>query len=373
MKATFSTLQRRLPAVLAASVLTGLVTATAYAPPAGACTSFVISTTDNTPVYARTMEFAVDMKSHLVGLPQNLPLTGQKGLAWQAKYAVIGMNAYGMPALVDGMNEKGLTGGILYFPGFAGYTEPQAVAPGKGLAPWEFLTWALTNFATVAEVKAALAAQDIRVMDVILPEMGMAPPVHYTLHDTTGAAIVIEPVDGGLKVYDNPLGVMTNAPTFDWHMTNLRNYVKLTPVEVPPLHINAATFTPLGAGSGLLGIPGDMTPPSRFVRASALVLSAQKPAGGLQGVRMAEHIINSFDIPKGLVQVPATEKSAPLDYTQWTAVADMGSMRYYVKTWDNPVLSGTGFMDFDTHGKAMVTFALPQTTTPQVLKAADGA
>ncbi|HFI5337046.1 TPA: linear amide C-N hydrolase [Serratia liquefaciens] len=369
MKATLSTLHRRLPVVLAASVLTGLVTAAAYAPPAEACTSFVIKTTDNTSVYARTMEFAVDMKSHLVGLPRGLALTGQKGLAWQAKYAVIGMNAYGMPALVDGMNEKGLTGGILYFPGTAGYTEPQAVEQGKGLAPWEFLTWALTHFATVAEVKAAIA--DIRVMDITLPEMGMAPPVHYTLHDASGAAIVIEPVDGGLKVYDNPLGVMTNSPTFDWHLTNLRNYVKLTPVEAPALHINGATFAPLGAGSGLLGIPGDMTPPSRFVRASALVLSAQKTAGGLPGVRMAEHIINNFDIPKGLVQVK--EKDAALDYTQWTTVADLGNVRYYVKTWDHPVLASAGFADFDTHGKAMVTFTLPQATEPSVLKATDGA
>ncbi|MEL5558973.1 choloylglycine hydrolase family protein [Serratia ureilytica] len=369
MKTTRLSLKRHLPAVLGAAVLTGLVSVASHAPLAEACTSFVLKTTDNTSVYARTMEFAVDMKSHLVGLPQGLALTGQKALAWQAKYAAIGMNAYGMPALVDGMNERGLAGGILYFPGFAEYTEPQAAPPGKSLAPWEFLTWALTNFATVAEVKAAL--EDIRVMDVILPEMGMAPPVHYTLHDASGASIVIEPVNGGLKVYDNPLGVMTNAPTFDWHLTNLSNYVKLTPVEAPALNINGVTFSPLGAGSGLLGLPGDMTPPSRFVRASALMLSAQKPAGGLSGVRMAEHIINNFDIPKGLVQVKV--KDAPLDYTQWTTVADMGSARYYIKTWDNPVLSGVGFTDFDTHGKEMVTFALPQTAEPLVLKAADGA
>jgi choloylglycine hydrolase len=368
MKATRLFLHRRLPAVLGAAVLAGLVSASAYAPPADACTSFVLNTTDNSHIYARTMEFAVDMKSHLVGLPRNLALTGQKGLAWQAKYAAIGMNAYGMPALVDGMNEEGLTGGMLYFPDVAGYAEPQTVPPGKGLAPWEFLTWALTNFATVAEVKEALAY--IRVMDVSQPDMGIVPPLHYTLHDTTGASIVIGPVNGVLKVYDNPLGVMTNAPTFDWHMTNLRNYVKLSPVEAPPLHINDVTILPpSGVGSGMFGIPGDLTAPSRFVRASALVLSAQKTSGGLPGVRMAEHMINNFDIPKGLVQV----KNAPLDYTQWTTVADMGNTHYYIKTWDNPVLSGVGFTDFDTHGKEMVSFILSQTTEPPVLKAAGGA
>ncbi|WP_124965954.1 choloylglycine hydrolase family protein [Trabulsiella odontotermitis] len=334
-----------------------------------ACTSLILPASDGTRIYARTMEFAADMNSRLVGVPRGLALTGQKGLAWQARYAAVGMNAFGMPALPDGINEKGLTGGILYFPGFAQYTDPQAVAPGQWLASWEFLAWALTNFATVAEVKAALP--DIRVMDVILPEMGMDPPVHYTLHDASGASVVIEPVNGVLKVYDNAPGVMTNPPGFDWHMTNLRNYVNLTAVDTPSLHINGATVLPPGAGSGLRGIPGDMTPPSRFIRAAALVLSAQKTAGGLPGVRMAEHIINQFDIPKGLVRV--TDNAAPPEHTWWSSVADTGRKRYYIKTRDNPVLSGAGFDDFDPDGKTMVNFALPLTAEPPVLRPDEGA
>lgn len=362
-----SQFRRKTGAVLAGMVPGAVLAASAaWLPAADACTSFVLNTTDNTTVYARSMEFPVDMKSRLVGIPEGMPLTGQKSLAWEAKYAVIGMNAYGMPAMVDGINEKGLAGGILYFPGFAGYTDPQAVGPGEGLAPWEFLTWALTNFATVDEIKAALP--HIRVMNITLPQMGMAPPVHYTLHDASGKSIVIEPVDGVLKVYDNPLGVMTNAPGFDWQMTNLRNYANLTPVDVSELKINNATVRSLGAGSGLHGIPGDQTPPSRFVRVSAMVLSAHKPSGGLPGVRMAEHIINNFDIPKGLVQ--AKEGT---DFTQWSSVADTGQKRYYIKTWDNPVLSGVGFDDFTRTGKTMVNFAVPKDTPPTVLKPDDGA
>ncbi len=161
------------------------------------------------------------------------------------------------------------------------------------------MSWALTNFSTVAEVKAALGS--IAVIDVKQPNMGFAPPVHYTLHDATGASIVIEPIDGKLKVYDNPLGVMTNSPSFDWHMTNLRNYVHLSPDNTKPLKVNGATFTPLGEGSGMLGVHGDTTPPSRFVRATAFVLSAAKVPSGSQSVRLAEHIANNFDIPKGWI------------------------------------------------------------------------
>ena len=99
-------------------------------------------------------------------------------------------------------------------------------------------------------------------------------PVHVVVYDKTGASIVIEPLDGKLKVYDNPLGVITNSPTFDWHMINVRNYVALNPRNVPPVTINGTTFRNMGQGSGMLGLPGDFTPPSRFVRASVFSATA---------------------------------------------------------------------------------------------------
>jgi Linear amide C-N hydrolases, choloylglycine hydrolase family len=94
--------------------------------------------------------------------------------------------------------------------------------------------------------------------------------------NATGASLVIEPFDGVLKINDNPLGVMTNAPSFDWHMTNLRNYLKISPYNVPPLKVDGQTFAAFGQRSGLQGIPGDPTPPSRFLRALGYTLSAEK-------------------------------------------------------------------------------------------------
>lgn len=114
------------------AVLTGVALgAVLISPSTDACTTLVLPATDHTRIYARTMEFAMDTKSRLVGLPRNLPLTGQKGLVWKAKYAVTGMNVFNMPAMLDGMNEKGLTGGALYFPGQAGYTAPGEVGAGQ--------------------------------------------------------------------------------------------------------------------------------------------------------------------------------------------------------------------------------------------------
>ncbi|MEJ5085366.1 linear amide C-N hydrolase [Brucella pseudogrignonensis] len=333
---------------------------------AQACTSFVLPTTDGSVVYGRTMEFAFPIDSDLIVLPRNFeisatPADGKEAKSWKAKYAAVGMNAFGVTALADGMNEKGLTGGVLYFPDFAKYTDPADAKAEDSLAPWDVLTWALTNFATVAEVKEALS--NISVVTVIQKNMGIAPPLHYTLHDATGASIVIEPVDGKLKVYDNPLGVMTNSPSFDWHMTNLRNYVKLSPNNAKPVKILGAEITPLGEGSGMLGIPGDTTPPSRFVRASAYVLSAKPVASGVESVRLAEHIVNNFDIPKGWIEEPNT----PAEYTQWSTIGDLKNQVYYIKTYDDPVLRGVSFKDLDLDAKDMQTIKMHRKLEPASL------
>lgn len=352
---------------LARGVAAAIVAASLVAPHAAqACTSFILPTSDGSTVYGRTMEFAFELKSDIIFIPRShaLQASGAEdvtGKTWTSKYAALGMNALGLPVLTDGMNEKGLTGGVLYFPGYAGYTAPADAKTEDSLAPWDLLSWALTNFATVEEVKNAL--DGISIVDVKQDELGFTPPLHYTLHDTTGASVVIEPIDGKLVVTDNPIGVMTNTPPIDWHLTNLRNYVNLSPENAKPLKINGAEILPTGQGSGMLGIPGDTTPPSRFVRAAAFVLSAQELPSGVESVRLAEHIANNFDIPKGWIQ----DKEADLEYTQWTTVADMKNNKYYVKTYDDQVLRGVGFEDFDLDGKEIVTVKMQSRIEPSSL------
>ncbi|WEK50671.1 MAG: choloylglycine hydrolase family protein [Candidatus Kaistia colombiensis] len=345
----------------ARGVATTLVAASLLASQSAlACTSFVIPTSDNGAVYARTMEFAFPLESSAIVIPRGYALSSvgpddKPAMNWTGKYAAVGLNAMGITGLVDGINEKGLAGGILYFPGFAGYTDPTKADAAKSLAPWDVLTWALTRYATVAEVKAALP--EIAVIAVVQSALKIVPPVHYTLHDATGASLVIEPVDGTLKVYDNPLGVMTNSPPFDWHMINLSNYLKLSPFNAPPLKIGDVTIEQLGQGSGLLGIPGDPTPPSRFVRALGYTLSAEKAPSGIESVRLAEHVLNNFDIPKGWIR-EGDDKDAPLEYTQWSAIADLKNRVYYVKTYDNQTLRSIDLMRFDLDAKQIVSAPL---------------
>ena len=257
---------------------------------------------------------------------------GKPGLRWSTKlYAMAGAgNAFGLPLIVDGLNEKGLAVGIFYFPGYAKY---QAVADSeadRALAPHELATYLLGTCASVGE--AVEAARGVKVGAVAVAEFGFVPPVHYVVHDAAGRCAVIEHVDGGVKVHDDPLGVVTNAPTFDWHVTNLRNYINLSVTDVPKVDLGGREFAAFGMGSGMHGLPGDFTPPSRFVRAAAFSRSSLPVASGREGVLRAFHILNQFDIPEGSVR-DSTGGKVTEESTQWTAASDLKNLRYYIHTY----------------------------------------
>jgi choloylglycine hydrolase len=152
--------------------------------------------------------------------------------------------------------------------------------------------------------------------------------------DASGKSVVLEHVNGELKIHANPLGVMSNSPTFDWHMTNLSNYVNLTVSNVPKIDVRGKQIKGLGQGSGMLGIPGDFTPPSRFVRAVAFSQSALPVETARDGVLQAFHILNQFDIPKGAARGIEHGKEVA-DYTLWTSASDLKNFRYYYRTYEN--------------------------------------
>jgi len=145
---------------------------------------------------------------------------------------------------------------------------------------------------------------------------------------------VIEPVDGTLKVHDAPLGIMTNAPTYDWHMTNLQNYINLSVKDVEGTKLGPVSLPAFGSGSGLHGMPGDFTPPSRFVRAAIYAQSAAPNATAEDAVLSAFHILNQFDIPKGSVQNSAIGGTVD-EITEWTSVADLKNLRWYFTTHED--------------------------------------
>jgi choloylglycine hydrolase len=302
-----------------------------------ACTGITLRPRDGSVIYARTLEFAADLKSNLIVLPRGQQFTGttpsgEPGLRWTTKYASTGMNAFGLPLFIDGLNERGLAVGVFYFPGYADYQKTTAADNARTLAPQELGAYLLGTCANVAEVTSAV--HDVLVAAVPFAQLGEVPPCHYLVSDAAGNSLVIEYVGGELRLHNNPLGVITNSPTFDWHLTNLSNYVNLSVTNVPPLDVDGTRFRGFGQGTGMLGLPGDFTPPSRFVRAVAFAKSALPVDTAREGVLQAFHILNQFDIPKGAAR-GVEQGQTVADYTLWTSAADLTNRRYYFRTFAN--------------------------------------
>jgi len=323
-----------------------------------ACTGIFLKTTSDNRVYARTLEFMQDLQSQILVTPRNYhciaitPTQNQHGLAWSAKYAVVGANAFNSNNFVDGVNETGLAGGLFYFPGFAGYQDVTEHNCQQSLPMWQLLTWILTSCATVAEVKQELPK--LTVSKATFPGQTDVLPLHLIVHDPQGNSLVIEYINGTLFMHDNPLGVMTNSPNFEWHITNVRNYINLTPVSAANKTIAGVTFSPLGQGSGMLGLPGDFTPPSRFIRATAFSQAAPGAPTEIAAIRQAFHILNNFDIPHG----SAIDAQGNSDYTLWTSAIDMKNKIFYFRTHDQFQLHSIHLMKMHLDAAQPVVFAM---------------
>lgn len=311
---------------------------------AAACTSLVVPTTEGSYVYGRTMEFGIPLKSELMVSPRNFEFSGTgvdgkagSGLNWKAKYAVVGMNALGQPVVVDGMNEKGMTGGLMNAPGTAVYQKTSETESKNSIASYQMLLYALSNFATVDEVKKGFS--QIFVNTSVLGEYKGVVQVRMQLHDATGKSVVVEYLNGQLVISDNPVGVTTNDPPFAWHLLNVGNYVNLTPVEHNSITIRGQKFSPPSSGSGLHGMPGDMLSSSRFIRAVSYSSSAPK-GNAKQQVNTVWHIMDNFDIPPGSINLPESNPygggAGGYEYTEWTIVGDAQNLAYYVRTFENP-------------------------------------
>lgn len=351
---------RRFAHKLAAMISAG---ALLLASAAEACTGIRLTAADGTVVHARTLEFGIDLHSNVIVSPRGYERVGatpdgKDGLTWKAKYASVGANAIGLPIIIDGLNEAGLAAGLFYFPTTAGYMAYDAASAAKTIAPWQLASWVLDNFGSVEEVKANIGS--IIVAPTVLKQWGFTPPVHMIVHDAAGKSIVVEYVGGKLNVYDNPLGVITNSPGFDWQTTNLRNYVNFSFANRPPVQLGPVTLEPFGQGSGMLGMPGDFTPPSRFVRAVAFSQSVLQPKTGDEAVLTAFHILNNFDIPKGAARDSQKDDHGNIvaDYTLWTSANDLKTKRFYFRTYENSRIRMVDLMKANLDAKAIVTLPM---------------
>ncbi len=301
-----------------------------------ACTAVDIVAKDKSVIAGRTMEWAFDMEWTIVSMPKGTAVTMSAPPALKlpaatiaTTYALVGVSAGVIPggAIIEGQNSAGLGMSGNFMPGF---TEYQTVTPqDKGyVSILAFGTWALGTHATVAELRAALPKTKVWT-DASLPTGPTPPFLHWVFTDRSGAGVVVEYVGGELRMYDNAAHVLTNAPTYDWHLTNLRNYLNLSTVGLPSTQVGTVNVTAIGQGGGLVGIPGDYTPPSRFVRSTFLRHNVPQPTTAADAAQVIAHVLNNVDIPIGIAQSRDGNQLVS-DYTQWVAIKDLTNNRMMI-------------------------------------------
>lgn len=303
--------------------------------PTKACTGITLKSKGGTTIVARSIEWGgTNLNSQYVIVPrgyteQSYIPGGIGGMTFTARYGYVGLAVEQKDFVAEGLNEAGLSAGLFYFPNYGKYEEYDAAKKDKSIADLQLVSWILGECKTVEEVKEAVKKVCIINIDP------RASTVHWRFADTSGRQIVLEIIDGVPHFYENTLGVLTNSPGFEWQMTNLNNYVNLYPGTAPAHPLGTIELSSFGAGSGFLGMPGDVTPPSRFVRAAFYQTSAPPQETPLDAVRECFLILNSFEIPIGiefpLGKVPCDIPSA----TQWTSATDMEDLVIYFRTMYN--------------------------------------
>lgn len=323
---------------------------------AAACTGISLTAADSSYVQARTIEWAYSkLKSEYVVIPRGEKLqsytpSGLNGIAFEAKYGVVGLSVVQREFIAEGLNEAGLSAGLFFFPRFGSYKPYDAANNDKTLADLQVVQWILTQFSSIDELKAAIANVDVTGLD-------KSAVVHWRIGESSGKQVVMEIVNGEVHFYDNTVGVLTNAPGFDWQIANLENYVNLRPGSASNLTLGDVTIEPLGGSSAMLGLPGDFTPPSRFVRAAFFRNSAPQRATGIDTVLECFHILNNFDVPIAIEN--PNEKELP-SATQWTSAIDLTARCVYYKTAYNSTIRCIDLREIDFTKAIYASYPLDQ-------------
>lgn len=299
------------------------------------CSSFTMETKDKKHFLSRTMDFMIEMAEQVVFVPKNKTFSISYNVKQEftSKHSFIGMGSIqeldDAPITCDGVNDAGVTGAVLYFPGYASYEEKPA-GDTFAVSPDKVISAVLAQAANLEEVKE-LFAKKLTIVSEGNPTLKVIPPLHFIFSDTTGESLIVEPQTDGVHVIEDSIGVMTNSPDYHWHETNLRNYLVVSPNQHENVEFINKTLMPFSQGSGTFGLPGDYTPTSRFVRTAFMKNNAEQPKDELSAVSLAHHILESVSIPRGIVVTP----DKTLDFTCYGAYICAESKTYYYSTYGN--------------------------------------
>lgn len=294
-------------------------------------------------VFGRTLELAHELKNEIIFIPKG-QFFGINGEKFLAKYDILGTSFFKMEALGDGFNSEGLCASANFFPNYAQFNN-DFLEDKHNIISGNYLGYILANCKDIDEVIEY--TKKINLVDKKNEEL--SNPLHFMFMDKSGRCIVVEPLDKEIIINENPLGTMTNSPDFNWHLTNVRNFLNLHENTINNKLINGFNFEKIGLGNSMLGLPGDFSPSSRFIRASYFVSKTPKNLDDIESINQGFRILSSFDIPFGSVL-----DNDNYEKTLYTSIINTNLKTYYLKTYDNIIIKKFDMKDFDSIDK--ITF-----------------
>lgn len=315
------------------------------------CTAVTYKTKDL--YFGRNLDLEYSYDESVIVTPRNVPFSFRCEKPMLRHYAMIGIaiEENGYPLYYDAVNEFGLCMAGLNFPGNAVYHDPE---PQKyNITPFEFIPWILGQCKTLSDAKVLL--KKLNLVNIPFSEKYPLSPLHWIISDEIGS-VTVESVADGLKVYDNPIGVLTNNPPFDYHMQHLANYLNLTREEPTNRFAPQADLTPYSRGMGAMGLPGDLSSSSRFVRAAFTKLNSVSDETEAASISQFFHILGSVAQQRGCVRV-----GKDFEMTVYSSCCNATKGIYYYTTYENSRITGIDMHKEDLDGKQLIAYPLIRT------------
>lgn len=312
------------------------------------CTAILYKS--NHTYFGRNLDLERGYQEQVVITPRNFRFAMRQANPLVHHYGMIGMAtvAEGYPLYYEATNEKGLSMAGLNFPGNAVYGKE---VPGKdNIAPFELIPWVLGQCATLGEAKALL--ENGNLVDVDFSKQLPVTPLHWLLADKTGS-VAVESVETGLQVYDDPFDVLTNNPPFDYHRLNMCNYMALHSGALESVFRDTVPLYNFSLGMGAMGLPGDYSSPSRFVRAFFVKENAVQHRTEAESVNQFFHILQAVAMPKGCVR---TENG--FEYTRYASCCNAETGVYYYTTYEDFSIRSVDMHSTDLEGVQLVAYPL---------------
>ena len=312
------------------------------------CTAISYKTKEH--YFGRNLDLEYSYKETVTITPRNYHFSFRGLKPLECHYAIIGM-AYvvdNYPLYYDGTNEEGLSMAGLNFPDNAYY--PSESKGLDNIAPFEFIPWILGQCTSVEGALTLL--EDINLVNVDFSEEMPLSPLHWIISDKE-CSITVEPMEGGLRIFDNPVGVLTNNPPFPYHVTHLCDYMTLSK-EPPAANFGKDFLTPYSRGMGAMGLPGDLSSASRFVRAAFVRENAVCEGDEMASVSQFFHILGAVEQVRGCVRL----EDGRLELTAYTSCINLDRGIYYYHTYDNRAISAVALHKCDLDGGVLLHFPL---------------